>query len=593
MDSYALQHQRAGIALPALPAHPIFAHRIARWSIPFDLPRPDGELERARLACLRTISDLLTMFDPDTTSLEMRNTLEMLRSHLSQPFKNRRELQQNIVLTAGILDIFVLDEMAPDEHDWIFRTTYGRHDGILFGDVTSLVLSRREASIVVHALERKGHAGLDWTDDIAQHPNETTFYLRHPVHHRRLQEVYRSLREISEGRTSSIEITFGVDFGDVVLFLQRRYTPPKPDDDSIRDSWAEIPADYILPPSTSLPRQDLWRTMLAHGISLISEPAKSEAQKATVPTSAEGIFRSMHRTLATHPEQRTIRRRMARLEILVRHAGNAEAAAHFETNHVRHYERILAVEGTRPHVLLTRSGISANEVAIDAVAKLAGKGAPAYMHRGWYYENERSILTHFSRRHFLENATCCFVNLLPCYPERFMRMDTGKSIDEPQYFTPMQVIQLFLEKADWQRNKQHYLVIDKTSDLLFALPASAVPANVTLIETASLTKHQRGARNYFYGLATSRGDDNVRGARSGEGAQHRKPHAIRHCQPSPLDRSGNPRATKPFSGSASCVCGKLRCCAGSLAGGVPRATGDTRQLRLHRPPHRRGPSATG
>ncbi|MEJ2373107.1 MAG: hypothetical protein P8Y16_04835, partial [Sulfurimonas sp.] len=63
----------------------------------------------------------------------------------------------------------------------------------------------------------------------------------------------------------------------------------------------------------------------------------------------------------------------------------------------------------------------------------------------------------------------------------------------------------FIQSAETNPNREFTLVIDVTFDPNYTPPA--LPSNVTLIRTCSLTKHARGERNFFFGSIAINGQN--------------------------------------------------------------------------------------
>lgn len=159
------------------------------------------------------------------------------------------------------------------------------------------------------------------------------------------------------------------------------------------------------------------------------------------------------------------------------------------------YERLFMDEQTdvRPDVYFTRSGISANEAALMVaknVLTAAGQHLRVAEMDGWYYE------THAPESWIKTDVDIATLLLVPVEPNPPMFMD--KEAFEKQRSG---VIQEFLTSVRADPDKPFVLIADKTTDLLDHkyFPKDSIPPNLLVIETASLTKHQRGGRANFFG----------------------------------------------------------------------------------------------
>ncbi len=485
------------------PPRLLVPQRAPKWRIPFTQDRPEAKVDFARLACLDTVWDICSMLDPDSFPDELIETLEEIYSYLAKPFADERVREQAIALTAGFMDILLLDEMAAGDQDWVYRTPYGRQDGIVFNGFSRLILPRHEAGAVFQSFREKARRCLNSLEEIAGCQGENMFYLGEPIPWSRAGETEMSLEKLLRGRKSRMELVVGIDYGAAIMFSGHLFTPPSEGANEKMATVTPFATNNLLMPATPIPRQDFWSAMLRSGLSPTPTSNDGFLSLGESPSSAEEIVSRMKRRLFRRPEEVEKRRKLRRLAVLVRNAGNPGALARLESGHISHYESLMAVEGIKPGVILTRSGTSANETAVCGVARMA-IGSKAYCHEGWYYENARSVMRYFDEAKGVDDATCCFVNLIPCYPETLLKLDSKAG---SSYLNPRETIDRFISKAKAHPQERHFLVIDKTSDLLFSIPPSSIPRNLEVVETASLSKHQRGARNYFYGMVVSRGSD--------------------------------------------------------------------------------------
>jgi hypothetical protein len=132
--------------------------------------------------------------------------------------------------------------------------------------------------------------------------------------------------------------------------------------------------------------------------------------------------------------------------------------------------------------------LSANNLAIKALADQSSEKLKAVYQTGWYYDNVRIIKDFFQVVEDSKDAKILFVNIDSCYP------------DNPEKFHSEQnrLISDFVRKAKQNPNEKYTLVADVTTDMLWSEHLE-IPDNLQLIQTFSATKHQRGGRNYFFG----------------------------------------------------------------------------------------------
>jgi len=172
-----------------------------------------------------------------------------------------------------------------------------------------------------------------------------------------------------------------------------------------------------------------------------------------------------------------------------------------EQRHQEHFQQLLAdpTIDALPSVLFTRSGISANGVALMAAKEILSASGmdQVSVHEtpGWYFENQSPNLW---QKVAPQTANVLLVNIEPNAPEWDQTT--------PEFFLKRdEEITEFLTQVGQNPQSRFVLIVDKTSDLLNHdyLSNGGIPENLTVFETASLTKHQRGGRLYFFGLLAS------------------------------------------------------------------------------------------
>ncbi len=168
-----------------------------------------------------------------------------------------------------------------------------------------------------------------------------------------------------------------------------------------------------------------------------------------------------------------------------------------ERRQTEYYESLLSQRDKSVKVLITRSGLSANTIALMAAQKIFADrpAAPiqACFTPGWYYENKPP--TDWQRCE-PDEADILLIDIEPNEPP----LDVD---DYPKMIKSS--VEVFLTSVKSKPERKFVLVIDKTSNLFSEnlIEATDVPENLTIIETASLSKHQRGGKYYFYGIVAS------------------------------------------------------------------------------------------
>lgn len=165
-----------------------------------------------------------------------------------------------------------------------------------------------------------------------------------------------------------------------------------------------------------------------------------------------------------------------------------------------HYERLFSRlhNGTvqSPEIILTRSGISANGMAMQLAERcikiLNNEQSPKYsMLPGWYFEN---IPPDSWKKAKVEHADILLCNIQTNPP-------LINQEPEEYYSGVKNEIKRFIQNAENNPNRFYFVIIDKTADLLNTdYINSSFPSNIILLESSSLTKHARGVRNRFFGV---------------------------------------------------------------------------------------------
>lgn len=246
-----------------------------------------------------------------------------------------------------------------------------------------------------------------------------------------------------------------------------------------------------------LPVQEKILALLEIGVSFLSLEGASKrvdsGVKGSLPDTKSGetedrINKALDSlaVLEKNAADRYYRRKMAAF------SRNSEEEKYMQ-RHEDHYKSFFRVNGREAdEVVLTRSGLSANDITAEAVKDILPSGSKAHIQIGWYYDNLDSIKKNFPIANKLEDSRALFVNLDSCYP------------DDPQEFRAeqLEMIEKFIEQAKKDEANKYVLVVDATTNLLWGEDME-IPENLILVKTFSLTKHQRGSQNYFFGGAVS------------------------------------------------------------------------------------------
>lgn len=156
-----------------------------------------------------------------------------------------------------------------------------------------------------------------------------------------------------------------------------------------------------------------------------------------------------------------------------------------------------------PKVVLTRSGVGANLLATRLAQALGPGTGISRAIPGWYYETLGDIRETSLVRKSLGVGDVFYLNAEPNDPNAtdWVKEDWGSYREK--------VIRRAIEEALKNPQDEIFLVIDRTTDLNwdYSCLLKKAPKNLYLIETASLTKHQRGEKNFFFGVVWLYGPD--------------------------------------------------------------------------------------
>ncbi len=186
--------------------------------------------------------------------------------------------------------------------------------------------------------------------------------------------------------------------------------------------------------------------------------------------------------------------------------GKQEFLSQILEKHRERYAELFSDPTTpqKPDIFFTKSGTSANRAAFLLAQQLLhpNENSPqptCHVHNGWYFE---STTPENWQQTSIDEAQILCISLDP-NPPQLTQDETG--YQENLY----EVVENFLQHVDDFPNEQFVLIVDKTTDLLdhVYFPKSVRPNNLTIIETASITKHQRDGKAHFFGTIAVWGDD--------------------------------------------------------------------------------------
>lgn len=169
----------------------------------------------------------------------------------------------------------------------------------------------------------------------------------------------------------------------------------------------------------------------------------------------------------------------------------------WEENSSKHWGNILRekVEDTQNNSILFSSGTSSSEAVLLTLSKVCNGNT--YIHPYWYYENMPTAQQSFCITDKVTRSTQ--IVLINLEPTNFFTFDKSANIE-----TPIQTINNLAQICVQNPEINRYAVIDVTVDPLFRVKEhldNDLPENLHIIKTLSISKHQRGGRKYFFGIA--------------------------------------------------------------------------------------------
>jgi hypothetical protein len=356
-------------------------------------------------------------------------------------------------------------------------------------------------------------------------PNDTSdqeriIYLNHPVSAEEMMKVKEKLESSSEENITNTLVCLRVRLNETMSGFYFLGSPTlarsigghveqrgaKKSILPTQDKWLAFLENGLVPPMNYFPdtRDPIIKKATLDSLSREGVPVVGNSAGTEAPDDIGEFVSSMLKEEDLQRWQEYSRRK---LDVFVR-AEDPEAAERYLNRTREHYEFFFERNGTRPDVVLTRGGFSANETAINAISNLASEGErKAYILPGWYYENQHAIEDKLDVVGSADEANILFLN---SSPNGFVEdADLAKNYAQRRD----QLAKELIRRAAGSPDKKFFLVVDKTTDLLYEsfTDISDLPDNLIVMETSSITKNQRGGRNYFYGTVACWSKESQRG----------------------------------------------------------------------------------
>lgn len=483
------------------------------------------EQAQANLDTLNTL--LMTLPDHIDLVEYWRDIVGTTVEHAEQGAVTQETIDTVTRITVGLLDQLLVDEIAA-YHDTSFPTNskinqkaeYARgtdnpiphltHE--LPGDEASITFMTKEearlyaAGLYSDLFPRHVHNTIEQLQAVFL-SKENMFFLQFVNKLYTLDQAKEKLQTFHylDDASESWACVMPIQTGNLYGFLQLTKRTP---DDSINVSF---PITGFYSTQSTIPKQDIWHELLRNGLPVFPSPNKhhiashdtSIVQRATTATEIEHLIMEFldNYFVIDNPDDAIIPRKV-RASWIRQEKSIAERAAQTAS----FYQREFGAEfrGKKPQTIITRSGVSAIETAVTTAIEIAANNQHSEQHiyklPGWYPENAKVREEIFT--HEIENATILLINHDSNYPNLGNQEDYAKRRDR--------ILEQFLQNATNNPDTQYAIVYDKTTDLSYhVFDHHELPDNVTYIEAASLTKHQRGMRHGFYGVLWNYGKEDI------------------------------------------------------------------------------------
>ncbi len=473
---------------------------------------PQGQVE----ACYRTINAFTQNHVPGVRSspevLILRDYEKILGGIATTPsLANDPRIARRVMLTTvALLDATVIDEIIPYHHSGgVGKGTYTRLGGFRTGEgelklvngdhEIAYMTNREKERIISEQISTYSTIPVSSVEQLMlayQQNNQGKFTFTRDITFEEYQEIVARTpagREINVVLPISLNQNYG-------LILSSYY----------RNFGTGVRSE--------LPRQDAWLSFLENGLSVIypfnqqqvSIPLNQIPENQLMAKFDDVLSRGLGLRGDRHDQRRwRSDRRLSSIE-----EDDEERVLQWLEQHKSHYREHFGRQSNG--FMLTRSGASANEAAILSAHELLDLKNQAFNahivggNAGWYYENQPSLDNLFSLTDNPADASVIFINYNPSTP--YFPKPGEQDYESLRDSTIRSLYQRAKQRES--TGEKFVLVVDKTSNLLFSVVDTygPLPSNLTVLETASLTKHQEGGTNYFFGGVWTYGAEDVSGA---------------------------------------------------------------------------------
>ena len=490
-------------------------------------------------ACVQSVRNITARYSQkgglDERHLEALKRTEMfLRQFQQDPvLRENPDIADKIVrLTVATLDRTIVDEIAPyrtiEEAD-ATKTDYYREVGKseenlgipqipgyenpnpdLFPNIPTFFMASDELDALIRRIEEIPYIKESTTEPRKFLDSPFNIYYTPASSLTDIIADVRSISRLHPARTIVIPFKFGEIAGIKLLQSKKRKV--------LNQRMGQL-----LFPRSELPRQDIWQSFLSAGRELYADNAQQTDEKIIIDTqplsyeerqTIETALSLYTDNISTHltniadilpdtTKSDRLLRRKGKVGIDIENDEIYDAYLQKEEEQIgRALGRDHIVFGS-PKIVLTRSGVSANDAATEIVAKMSGSKKEdrpkAMAFHGLYYENHPAIYANFETNGTIDDAQVFFVNTESSQPGLGAPEDYASERDK--------FIAAIKTTALAHPDQPYWLVVDKTNNPLFKSfsknsepdAETSSPTNLSIIETTSISKLQRGGSHYFYG----------------------------------------------------------------------------------------------
>ncbi len=430
---------------------------------------------------------------------------------------NAEIARRAVVVTGALLSSAYIDEMDHNaDHRLFGRSRYGREKGIQIGsspqgvidvnfgrlpllDKQHFMTARELESLMDRNQKSSSYIKVktikEFEKQFAKHPEARIIFVK-PISYKDIVKMLRITRKNIPGQIV-VPVRLNNRAGALLTFRK---------EDATQYNYVGLISE--------LPRQEVWRASLEAGVPVYRDrsviptqkPEFADAAPAKVSEQLEELVRH-HRYETMSPAESMEARKTAMVAQIILD-GNEEKLEAFNKRNEEFYRRNYGFEHPvfgQAEMTLTRSGASANETAIFALAWYTNRQPKTYALPGWYYENRHSLDYIFDEVSDPKDARAFFINAEPNVPVKSLL--GGKDYHKTRDLLIADVV----NRARKSPNEEYYMVLDKTTDMNWKpfVHYTDLPKNLIIIETASLTKHQRGERKHFFGAMWTYGPKNL------------------------------------------------------------------------------------